>query len=164
VNSPADSFALPTIAAGSEFILIPGITADGNTHPGGALFSHSGVMDTSDGSGGVSDSSVFSFTGTSTGLAVTSLTAGTGPANGTFTSGDTGLIKPCRDAPTRSSRTSFLGLGPSGDGGCSNCYFALVATLDTPNVVSGVPEPSTLLPFGSALIAVGAARKLKRSR
>jgi len=163
--SPNDTFALPTIAAGSEFIFVPGVTTDGHTHPSGGLFANTGTaMDTSDGDGGVSDSSVFSFTGISSSLAVSSITAGTGPANGTFTSGDPGLIKPFRDDPTGSDRISFLGLGPSGDAGCSNCYFGLVATLDTPNVVSGVPEPSTLLLFGSALIALGAARRLKRSR
>jgi hypothetical protein len=162
--SPNDSFTLPTLAAGSEFILMPGITSDGGSHTTGGLFAHTGsAMDTSDGDGGVSDSSIFSFTGISNALAVSSITAGMGPANGAFTSGDPGLIKPYRDNPTGSERISFLGLGPSGDGGCSNCYFGLVATLDTPNA-SGVPEPSTLLLFGSALIAIGAARKLKRSR
>ena len=162
--SPNDSFTLPTLAAGSEFILMPGITSDAGSHPSGGLFAHTGsTMDTSDGDGGVTDASIFMFTGLSNLLAVSSITAGTGPANGTFTSGDPGLIKPYRDNPTGPSRISFLGLGPSGDGGCSNCYFGLVATLDTPNV-SGVPEPSTLLLFGSALIAIGAARKLKKSR
>src|ERR1700676_923167 len=91
-TSPGDSFALPTIAAGGEFILMPGITSDAGSHPSGGLFSLSGAMDTSDGAGGVSDSSIFKFTGISTALAVTSITAGTGPANGTFTSGDPGLI------------------------------------------------------------------------
>jgi len=164
-TSPSDSFVVPIIEPGGEFILMPGITSDGGSHPSGGLFAHTGsAMDTSDGGGGVADDSIFMFTGLSNTLAVTSLTAGTGAANGTFTSGDPGLIKPFRDNPTGSSRVSFLGDGPSGDGGCNNCYFGLVATLDTPNVVSGVPEPSTLLLFGSALIAIGAARKLKRSR
>src|ERR1700676_5188471 len=94
-TSPGDSFALPTIAAGGEFILMPGITSDSGSHPASGLFFHSGgAMDTSDGAGNVSDISVFSFTGISTALAVTSITAGPGPANGTFTSGDPGLIKP----------------------------------------------------------------------
>ena len=161
-TSPSDSFALPTLEAGGEFILMPGITSDGGSHPSGALFAHTGAaMDTSDGDGGVSDNSIFKFTGFSTGLAVSSLTAGTGAANGTFLPGDTGLIKPW--ISPSGGRTSFVGDGPSGDGGCSNCYFGLVATLNTPSV-TGVPEPSTLLLLGSALIAIGAARKLKRSR
>ena len=160
--SPNDSFTLPTIAAGSEFILMPGITSDGGSHTSGGLFAHTGsAMDTSDGDGGVADDSIFSFTGISNVLAVSSLTAGTGPANGTFTAGDPGLIKQWI-SPT-DGRTSFIGDGPNGDGGCNNCYFGLVATLNTPNV-SGVPEPSTFLLFGSALIAIGAARKLKKSR
>jgi hypothetical protein len=138
-TSPADSFALPTIPAHTEFILIPGVTSDGNTHPSGGLFALAGVMDTSDGSGGITDSSVFKFTGISNGLAVTSITDGTSTAiAGTFTPADPGLFLPWR-APTGGS-TSFVGDGPNGDGGCTNCYFSAVATLDTPNV-TGVPEP-----------------------
>src|ERR1700676_5353422 len=50
-TSPADSFTLPTIAAGGEFIFIPGVTSDGSVHPSGGLFGATGIMDTSDGSG-----------------------------------------------------------------------------------------------------------------
>ena len=142
--SPADTFALPTIAAGATFILIPGVTSDGHTHPSAGLFATTGVMDTSDGAGGVTDSTEFTFTGVSNGLAVSSITAGTStPIPGSFTAGDPGLFKPFRDNPTAGT-TSFLGLGPSGDGGCSNCYFGAVATLQTPTV-SPVPEPGTMM-------------------
>jgi hypothetical protein len=120
-------------------------------------------VDTSEGEGGIADSSIFRFIGLSNSAAVTSRTAGTNTPDGTFTPGDPGLIKPFRDAPNGSSRISFVGLGPSGDTGCNNCYFGLVATLEaTP--VTGVPEPSTLLLMGSALLFIGAARKVKRSR
>jgi hypothetical protein len=163
-TSPSDSFTLPTIAANSEFILMPGITSDGGSHPSGGLFFNSGsAMDTSDGAGGVADDSIFTFTGLSNALAVSSITAGTLAADGTFIPGDPGLIKPFVGNPT-AGKTSFVGDGPNGDGPCTNCYFGLVATLNTPNVVSGVPEPSTLLLFGTALIALGAGRKLRRSR
>jgi hypothetical protein len=150
-TTPSDSFVVPTIAAGGEFILMPGITSDGGSHPGGGFFALTGAMDTSEGAGGVADSSIFQFTGLSNGAAVTSLTAGTSTGTaGTFT-------------PAGGGQTTFVGLGPSGDGGCTNCYFGLVATLNaTP--ASGVPEPSTFLLLGSALIGLGAARKVWRSR
>jgi hypothetical protein len=163
-TSPSDSFALPTIAAGGEFILMPGATSDGGSHPANGLFrlNASGAVDTSEGEGGILDSSIFRFTGLSNSAAVTSKTSGTNVPDGTFTPGDPGLIHPFI-APPGGGRTSFVGDGPSGDGGCNNCYFGMVAILDaTP--VSVVPEPSTLLLFGSALLAIGAARKVKRSR
>lgn len=147
--SPNDSFSLPTIAANSTFILIPGVTSDGATHPSGGLFAPTGIMDTSDGAGGLSDSSIFRFTGVDNGLAVTSTTAGTSTAiPGTFTPGDPGLFRTFRDTGA-TGQTSFIGLGPNGDTGCINCYFGVVATLNTPGV-SGVPEPAT-----SALFIVG---------
>ncbi len=162
-TSPSDSFSLPTIAAGAEFILMPGITSDGGSHPSNGLFSLTGAKDTSDGDGGVTDGSIFRVTGLSAGLAVFSLTAGSSTGTpGTFTPGDPGLTKPYI-SPVGGGSTTFVGLGPNGDGGCTNCYFGLVATLNT-ETVTGVPEPSTLLLFGSALIALGAARKLKKSR
>ena len=155
-----DSFALPTIAAGSEFILIPGITSDGNSHPSGGLFAVTGsVMDTSDGAGGLSDASIFQLTGISNGLAVTSLTAGTSTGTpGTFTPGDPGLLLPYRDNPTGTSE-SFIGQGPSGDGGCNNCYYGEVATLNTPNPGGSVPEPASL---GLVLCGIGLIGWLRR--
>ncbi len=131
--SPADSFALPTIAAGSVYILIPGISADGGAHPSNGLFANVGsAQDTSDGSGGVSDSSVFKFTGFSNGSAVISTTFGSSTGTpGTFTPADPGLILPWR-APAGGGSTSFIGLGPNGDGGCNNCYYGQVATLNQP--------------------------------
>ena len=132
VTGSADSFSIGTIAANSTYILIPGVTNDGGVHVSINLFAANGIKDTSDGGGSVSDASVFSFTGLEGALSVTS---------GTFTAGDPGLIRPYRDNPASGS-TSFLGNGPSGDGGCSNCYFGQIALLSTPSVGS-VPEPST---------------------
>jgi hypothetical protein len=152
-TSPADSFVVPTIAAGGEFIFMPGITSDGGSHPSGGLLAATGVMDTSDGSGGVTDSTIFKFTGISNTLAVSSITAGssTGIA-GTFTAGDPGLAKPWI-SPGGGS-TSFLGLGPNGDGGCTNCFFSVVATLNTPTVGS-VPEPQSFVLVLTGLGMVG---------
>jgi uncharacterized protein (TIGR03437 family) len=149
-TSPSDSFVLPTIPAGGEFILIPGITSDGANHPSGGLFELTGAMDTSDGGGNVDDSSIFRFTGTANGLAVTSVTAGTNAPDGTFTPGDPGLIMPYRDGGDGS--TSFVGDGPSGDGGCSNCYFGLVATLNTS--VSGAGSSVQVSPLQLSFSAV----------
>ncbi len=61
-TSPSDSFALPTIAANSTYILIPGVTDDGQSHHAGGLFELTGVKDTSDGAGGVNDTSSFILT------------------------------------------------------------------------------------------------------
>lgn len=143
--SPNDSFSLPTIAPNGTFILVPGITSDGNSHPSGGLFALTGVMDTSDGAGGLSDSSIWSFTAMDNGLAVTS---------GNFTSGQPNLILPFRDDPSAGS-ISFIGDGPSGDAGCSNCYYGPIATLSTPNPVSGTPEPAApgLLLAGLGVLA-----------
>ena len=142
-TSPADSFVVPTIAAGGEFIFMPGLTSDGGSHSVGGLFASTGfTKDTSDGDGGVTDSSIFGFTGLSDALAVTSLTAGSSTAiAGTFTASDPGLFKTWITPDTGS--TSFLGLGPNGDGGCTNCYFGVVATLNTPTA-SSVPEPGSI--------------------
>jgi hypothetical protein len=131
-TSPADSFALPTIPANSEYILIPGISADGNSHPANGLFAVTGFMDTSDGAGNVDDTSVFKFIGTSNGAALTSPTAGSLTTNpGTFIPGDPGLIKPW--ISPSGGKTSFIGDGPDGDGGCTNCYFSMVATINNPD-------------------------------
>ena len=92
-TSPADSFAIPSIAAGGEFILMPGITSDAASHPSGSFFATGATKDTSEGDGGVNDSSIFRFTGLWSGVAVTSITAGTNTPDGTFTPGDPGLIQ-----------------------------------------------------------------------
>jgi hypothetical protein len=151
-GSPNDSFMLPAIAAGATFILIPGVTTGGGSHPSGGLFGATGVMDTSDGGGGVLDTTEFKFTGLSNSLAVSSITFGTStPVAGEFTPGDPGLIMPWR-SPSGGS-TSFIGDGPSGDGGCTNCYFGEVATLQTPNSTS-TPEPAAFALIGVGLAAV----------
>ena len=150
--SPNDSFTIQSIAAHSTFVLIPGVTDDGVTHPSGGLFELTGVKDTSDGAGGVSDSSSFSFVGFQGSDTIYSLTAGSStPHRGSFTAGDPGLVFPAQDDP--SDLVSFLGLGPDGDSGCYNCYFHKVATLDVDTGGPGVPEPAAwslmLLGFGT---------------
>jgi uncharacterized protein (TIGR03437 family) len=152
--SPPDSFALPTIPSGGEFILIPGKMSDGGKHPSGGLFEDTGyTMDTSDGDGGVDDSSVFKFVGNYGGQAVTSTTAGKSTAiAGTFTPGDAGLILPWRDPGGGS--TSFIGDGPDGDGGCDNCYYGVVATLNAAvGSGSALQFTTATLPPGTAGVA-----------
>jgi hypothetical protein len=141
---PNDSFALPTIAAGGTFILIPGITSDGSLgHLTGSIFAATGsTMDTSDGDGSVNDTTVWSFTGLDNGLSATT---------GNFTAGQANLILPFRDNPANGS-TSFLGDGPSGDGGCNNCYFGPIAAINTPTVTAVAPEPGAC---GLALTGAG---------
>ena len=148
-----DTFALPAIAAGGTFILVPGETNDGAMHLSGAFFSDTGsVIDTSDDHSQVNDSTLWSFTGMENGQTVTS---------GNFTAGDVALILPFRGNPS-GGMTSFLGNGPSGDGGCSNCYFGPIAALSTPNVMpSGVPEPA---PFVLTLTGFAALICLKHRR
>ena len=141
-SNPSDSFSLPTIAANSTYIFIPGETADAALHPAGGLFGTTGAMDTSDGAGGVTDASIFRLIATQGMKSVTLTTAGTSTAIvGTFTAADPGLFQPYRDNPSYS--TSFLGNGPNGDGGCSNCYFHEVATLNIPSASGTVPEPAS---------------------
>jgi hypothetical protein len=160
--SPADSFALPSIGAGSTFILMPGLTSDGGSHLSGGLFAATGfTADTSDGDGGVTDNSIFKFTGLQGVLAVTSTTFGSSTAiAGTFTAADPGLFRPWI-SPSGGS-TSFLGLGPNGDPGCTNCYFGEVATLNTPTATT--PEPASVITLGIAsILLLVAYRRMSRT-
>ena len=152
-TTPTDSFALPTISAGGTFILMPGITTDGASHPSSGLFANTGTtQDTSDGAGDVNDTSIFKFTGTENGLTVTSTTFGSSTAiAGTFTPRDPGLFLPFR-APAGAGIISFVGDGPNGDLNCSNCYYGEVATLDTPS--SKVPEPRSSMLVISGLLGM----------
>jgi hypothetical protein len=151
-GSPNDSFALPTLAANSTFILIPGTSVDGGIHLAGGLFSFNNfVMDTSDGDGGLSNSTVFAFNGSQGVKAVTS---------GDFTPADS--ILPWRSIP--SVPISFVGQGPGGDS-CINCYFGQIATLTVPSA-GAIPEPSTwaMILLGFAGLGFAGYRKAKSER
>jgi hypothetical protein len=134
-NATADSFDIGTLAAGGQFLIVPGVTNDGGS--GHTFFFVNGsIRDTSD-SGPNSDGVPFSFTGTQGLLAVS--------AN--FTPGDT--HGPSLDGTI--PQINFLGGGPDSDGACNNCFFGTVATLTTAST-SGVPEPSSLLLLGTGLL------------
>lgn len=132
--TPANSFLVGTIAAGSDFLVIPGVTNDGQ--PGHTFFDViGGVLDTSN-SGPADDSTPFMFTGLLNGQAVDT---------GVFTPGTTS--KPSGD--TTISQINFLGGGPQSDGPCNDCYDpSIVATINTAS--PAVPEPAAF-----ALLALG---------
>ena len=152
-----DSFQVGTIAAHSSFILTPGVSNDGGS--GHTFFAHTGsVVDESD-SGPSSDSTQFSFTGLVSGQTVESVDLSGLLAPGIFTPNFTKGQSNDKTIDT----INFLGGGPSSDGPCNDCFGPkIVANINFPQV-TGVPEPSTLVLFGSALIAIGMARKIKRS-
>lgn len=148
-----DAFSIGTIAAGATVILLPGLSNDGNAHLPGGLFAHTGAtMDTSDGDGSVTDASIFSFAGLFSSSAVTS---------GNIVPGDASLIRTWRDVGA-TGQTTFLGLGPNGDGGCTNCYFGLIGNGNV-NVTAPVPEPETYALMLAGLGALGWASRRRKS-
>jgi hypothetical protein len=147
--SPNDQFDIGTIAAGSWVIVMPGLSNDGGVHASGGLFAATGsAADTSEGAGGVNDASIFTFTGTSGALALTS---------GSIIPGTASLIHTYRD-PGATGQTSFLGLGPNGDG-CNNCYFAQIGSASA----TPVPLPAAGWLFGPAIAGVLGIAKRRRS-
>ena len=147
-----DSFSIGTIGAGATAILMPGLSNDGALHLAGGLFAHTGsTMDTSDGDGGVTDASIFSFTGLFNASAVTS---------GNIVPGDPSLIRTYRDVGA-TGKTSFLGLGPNGDSGCTNCYFGPIGS-GAVDVAAPVPEPETYALMLAGLGVLGWASRRRK--
>jgi hypothetical protein len=151
-----DSFNVGTIAAHSNFILTPGISNDGGS--GHTFFSHTGsVLDESD-SGPDGNNTQFSFTGLVGGQTVLSFDASGLLTPGIFTPNFT-------KGPSNDGTLEVVNfLGGLDDGPCNNCFGPKIVANLALAEVTGVPEPSTLLLFGSALVAIGAARRFKRSR
>jgi hypothetical protein len=143
-----DSFAVGTILAGGTAYVIPGLSNDGGVH-GGGFFTHTGSgLDTSD-VGPDGDNVEFEFTGMQ---GIVQL--------------DTGVFTPAATAGASNDASvadlNFLG-GPAGaDGPCNDCFGPkVVATISTADTTGLVPEPATLLLFGS--VALGAlVRRRKR--
>jgi len=149
-----DSFSIGTIGVGATAILTPGLSNDGASHPAGGLFAHTGfTMDTSDGDGGVADASIFSFTGLFNISAV---------ASGNILPGDPSLIRTYRDVGA-TGKTSFIGFGPDGDGGCTNCYFGPIGA-GAADVTAPVPEPETYALMLAGLGVLGLASRRRKPR
>jgi hypothetical protein len=141
LTANGDPFDIGLIAAGGHFFIEPGITNDGNS--GHTFFFVTGsILDTSD-TGPNSDSTPFSFTGM----------LGLVPLSISFTPGDTHGASLDDTIPL----INFLGGGPYSDGACNNCFYGTVATITTP--VSTIPEPSSVLLFGTGLLTLGLALK-----
>jgi len=150
-----DSFNVGTIAAGGNFILSPGISNDSGS--GHTFFAHTGSLVDESESGPTSDSTQFSFTGLMGGLTVKSFDVSGLLPPGIFTPNAT--KGPSNDGSV--SVTNFLG---ENDTPCNDCFGPKIVAHLAFGEVAGVPEPSTLLLFGSALVTIGAARRFKRSR
>ena len=153
--NPVDSFNIGSIAAGATFIMLPGLSNDSGAHATGGLFSSIGsTADTSDGAGGVNDASVFTFSGLAGGSALNS---------GSIIPGTPSLIRTWRDLGA-TGQTSFLGLGPNGDGGCTNCYFSRIGSASIADSVAPVPEPETYALLLAGIGFLGWQSRRRRNR
>ena len=148
-GSPAaDTFNVPTIAAGSYFSIVPGISDDGGA--GHTFFLVTGsALDTSDDvytSVNNGDGIPFFFTGIENGQSV---------STGIFTPADTRRLS--NDGV---NVTNFIG----GQDPCSDCFGpAVIGTLSLPQ--ANVPEPTAMALLTSLVMAVGAfLLSLVRSR
>ena len=103
-----DSFDIGTVAADSYVVIVPGLSNDGQTHPGGGFFANTGqALDTSD-SGPNGNNVQFEFTGLQNGVSV-----------------DSGVFTPAATfGPSEDDTTSlnFLGGPGDADGPCTNCF------------------------------------------
>ena len=149
-----DFFDVPTIAAGSSFILVPGVTNDGQNHGSANFFTVTGsIYDSADDFPGL-NSTAFKFTGQQGGTQIQSV-----DICGTIAAP---IFTPACTAGTSNDGTvtglNFLGGPNSNADSCSNCFGpAIVALLGTftSGSTSGSPLSitSTTLPGATTGVA-----------
>jgi hypothetical protein len=147
-----DTYNVGTIGASSNVVLEPGISNDSGVHAVGAFWHVTGVINDTSDNGPFANSTQFSLTGLQGAVAIQSNDLCT--VNGA-------LFTPlCTAGPANDATVTDMNFLGNDDSPCTNCFGPKsVANLVT--VASGVPEPSTWILMGSALVAIGSIRRMK---